>query len=206
MKKALSIILTFFCICAPILAQDNINYLKHEIYAKIGPRPTLSLLPENTPQFAKLNVPFVLRDEEYSGVMTVGYMINLSGNLAIGLSYSKCEMETDLWLNAAEFKTATVSAKYNVWMLDARYKWLDWKGLSLYSQAGVGAVIMKVDEPAYDDRNSIGSITGWEDKNNLAWHIAPLGIQYTLFKHIGLFAEGGIGTKSCLSGGLRIMF
>ena len=51
-------------------------------------------------------------------------MINLSKFLGIGLSYSSSEMDADLWLNAAANKTASVDAKYNIFMLNARYKWL----------------------------------------------------------------------------------
>lgn len=187
-------------------AQGNLKFPKHEIYASISPVPMQSVLPENTPQFNRLNVSLNFENEDYSEIFTVGYMISLSKNMSVGLSYSKCKMESDLWLNAAALRTATVSAKYNIWMLDARYKWFNWRALSLYSHVGVGAVTMKVDEPEYDDVSSIGSITGWDDKTEIAWHVTPLGIQYTFFNHISLFVEGGIGLKSCFSGGMRVLF
>lgn len=205
MRKLIFVLLGLFSFSSVAFAKSGEEYSKHEIYASIGLMPQKDLLPESTPYFSMINVPFDFENKKYSNMVTFGYMLNLSKKFAFGIAYSNCEMQSDLRVHAAEQRTAYVSAKYNVWMLNAKYLWLRLGGLSLYSRAGIGSVKMKAEEPVYDNVNDIGMITGWKNKNDIAWHIAPLGIQYTFFKHLGVFAEGGIGVESCVVGGLKII-
>lgn len=206
MRKLLLILLFFVCCFPDLWAKDGEKYTVHEVYVGIGFEPLKSAIPENAPYFDALNASYLFENEDYSETFTAGYMISLSRNMAIGLSYSTFKMKSELWINAAKYRTAVVSAKYNIWMLDARYKWLQRGGLSLYSRAGAGVINMKVDEPEYDDMGASGSITGWENQTGFAWQVVPVGVQYTFFKHIGLFAEGGIGVESCFSAGLKLLF
>ncbi len=206
MRKLLLILLFFVCCFPDIWAKDGEKYTRHEVYAGIGFESLKSAIPENAPYFDALNASYSFENKDYSETFTAGYMISLSRNIAIGLSYSTFKMKSELWLNAAKYRTAVVRAKYNIWMLDARYKWFQKGGLSLYSRLGAGVMNMKVDEPEYDDMKAFEDISGWEDKTGFAWQVVPVGVQYTFFKHIGLFAEGGIGVESCFSAGLKLLF
>lgn len=206
MKKfqILFLILSFSSLM--LQGQERKSAPNHEIYASIGFAADESFSPECEPVFSGLNTSLQFKNQKYTNPLSLGYMINLSKFLGIGLSYSSSEMDADLWLNAAANKTASVDAKYNIFMLNARYKWLVRGNFTLYSRVGLGSIKMNVSDPIMEDLSSFAAITGWEDKSGFAWQAVPVGLQYVLFNRLGLFAEGGIGVESCCSMGVKLLF
>lgn len=206
MKKLFFAVIAFCCSYV-LQAQDKGYTIRHEIYANIGFAVNEDNLPECNPMLVGwLDAPLIFKDQKYTNIISVGYMLNLSNRWGLGISYSTNEMEGDLWLNAAANKTASVDARYKIFMLNTRYKWLVRRNFTLYSRVGLGSVKMSAGDPVMTDATFNGAISEWEDKSGFAWQVVPVGAQYVFFKHLGIFAEGGIGVESSCSVGVKLLF
>ena len=79
-------------------------------------------------------------------------------------------------------------------LVNTRYEWLRRKNLTLYSHAGIGVLIAYMSpewEPGYN-------IT------RFGFQASPIGVQWDLSRHAGLFAEAGYGRQGVVKVGVRV--
>lgn len=79
-------------------------------------------------------------------------------------------------------------------LVNARYEWYSRGGLTLYSHLGVGVLIAYMSpqwEPGYNS-------------TRFGFQVSPVGVQYDVTPHLGLFAEAGYGIQGVAKVGVRL--
>lgn len=111
--------------------------------------------------------------------------------LWMGLSYTLSGASSD--------RVAPQGGGDIVWhglMANARYEWLRTAHWTLYSHAGVGALITYYSPSWRDSYNT----------TRMAFQANPVGAQCDFTRHIGVFAEAGYGIEGIVKIGLRTGF
>lgn len=79
-------------------------------------------------------------------------------------------------------------------LVNTRYEWLSRGSLTLYSHLGIGVLIAYMSpqwEPGYNS-------------TRIAFQASPIGAQYDVTPHLGLFAEAGYGIQGVVKVGVRV--
>lgn len=81
-------------------------------------------------------------------------------------------------------------------MVNARYEWLTRPFFTLYSHAGLGALVQYYNPSWADTYN----------RSSFAYQISPIGAEINIMKRIGAFAEIGYGVQGIMKIGVRVGF
>ena len=109
--------------------------------------------------------------------------------LWVGLSYTLSTARTD---HARMDRGGNVT--WHGLLVNARYEWYTRKSLTLYSHAGIGVLVSYMNpgwEPAYN-------------QTHLGFQASPIGAQWDVSRHVGLFAEAGYGIQGIVKVGVRV--
>lgn len=112
-------------------------------------------------------------------------------DLWIGLNYTYSSAESD---HAYHGRYGEIT--WHGLMANVRYQWYNRGSLILYSHVGIG-VLVEYYSPSWEDSYN---------RTNMAFQLSPLGAQYDLSPHIGIFAEAGFGVQGVIKAGFRIGF
>lgn len=79
-------------------------------------------------------------------------------------------------------------------LVNTRYEWMQKNSVTLYSHVGIGVLIGYMSpewEPGYN-------IT------RFGFQASPIGVQWDVNRHVGLFAEAGYGIQGIVKAGVRV--
>lgn len=206
MKRTLLLLVMVFAVNI-ICSQEKTTWSPtHEFFVGYGISPFKNSLPET--EFcgsSSLGNKAILENLKISNAFSVGYSFYLSKKWAVGLTYSQTSTETGAKIYHGDTYDGKVKSNLRSIMFTTKYIWLQVKGVSFYSRAGLGSTIMKNDielSPSLPDYTTID----FEEKNGVAWQVMPVGIEWAFVKNLAIFAEGGIGVEGIGLGGIKLRF
>lgn len=140
---------------------------------------------------------------------TIGFDYRIFKGLHAGLSWTTGGKLSEAIACKPDQGPILCNYKVNFIMLNSKYEWLKVKRFRFYSRAGIGigfASKVKLDIPkSFDRYRSFLTITNTRNGcTELAWQVAPLGVEFKPCDYFGIFAEGGFGNQGNLLAGARI--
>lgn len=112
-------------------------------------------------------------------------------NLWVGLNYTFSTADSN-YAYADRYGKVT----WHGLMVNVRYEWARIASLKLYSHAGVGALV-EYYTPSWGDTYN---------RTHIGFQASPIGAEYDLTPHVGVFAEAGYGVQGVIKAGIRVGF
>ncbi len=122
---------------------------------------------------------------------TVNFTIDhrFAENLWMGLNYTFSTADSE---HAYDNRYGKVT--WHGLMVNVRYEWAHNDALKLYSHVGVGALVEYYTPSWMDTYN----------RTHIGFQVSPIGAEYDITRHVGIFAEVGYGVQGIVKAGIRV--